>query len=531
MKILRNILVAGAILGLLPYGALADDDLGNISFPNSGDAAAQEAFLTGVKALHSFQFDEARFAFEEAQEIDPDFALAYWGQAMSDNHPLWAQQDEAAATAALKRLAPTFEGRLAKAPTEKEKAYLEAVEVLYYSADDKLERDQNYAAHMAKMQERWPDDHEIAIFRSLSLLGTVRRGDRGFKRQAEAAAIALEVFDENPNHPGAAHFIIHSFDDPQHAILALPAAEVYAGIAPAAAHALHMPSHIFLQLGHWEGVVNSNIDAFAAAVATNEKYGLAEGREDFHTLSWLSYANLMLGHYEKSAANVQTALDTVERNPGVEHVLNGYLNMKARYAIETGDRQAGSLPAADTAEGQHANWVAAIGMSAARRGDSDVASAAESRLDELKATADSAGDAYSARMIEILALEVKAVRLLEEGDNEAAIEAAAKAADNERQYMRMPSGPPMPIKPAGELYAEVLLDADKPAEAMAAFRQSLDWIPRRTPSMVGLGKAAARNGDQETAQQVYANLRDMPGANPEGRYFKAAASAVASGGK
>ncbi|MEM9208845.1 MAG: hypothetical protein AAGA61_06340, partial [Pseudomonadota bacterium] len=287
-----------AVCCTLSVGAAADE-LGSISFPNSGSAEAQEAFLTGVKALHSFQFDEARFAFEDAQEIDPDFALAYWGQAMSDNHPLWAQQDEPAATAALERLAPTFEGRLAKAPTEKEKAFLTAVEILYYSADDKLERDTNYSDYLADMHERWPDDDEVAIFYSLSQLGMVRRGDRGYRRQAKAASIALQVFERNPNHPGAAHFIIHAFDDPDHAILALPAAKVYAGIAPASAHALHMPSHIFLQLGMWEGVVDSNIVAYEAAVKTNEKYGLPEGREDLHTLSWLAYGNLMLGHYDR----------------------------------------------------------------------------------------------------------------------------------------------------------------------------------------------------------------------------------------
>ena len=264
---MRRILQWTWVVLLLPLAVIRADDLGNIDFPNSGAADAQEAFLTGVKALHSFQFDEARFAFEEAQEIDPSFALAYWGQVMSDNHPLWAQQDIDAASAALERLAPSFEGRLAKAPTAKEKAFLTAVEVLYFSPGDKLTRDHAYSAYMASMQERWPDDHEIAIFHSLSLLGTVRPGDRGFRRQARAAAIAMDVFEENPNHPGAAHFIIHSFDDPDHAILALPAAKVYAGIAPAAAHALHMPSHIFLQLGMWDGVVSSNIDAYAAALA------------------------------------------------------------------------------------------------------------------------------------------------------------------------------------------------------------------------------------------------------------------------
>jgi tetratricopeptide (TPR) repeat protein len=504
---LRTLVLACLFLPLIA-GA---DDLGSISFPNSGKVEAQEAFLTGVKALHSFQFDEARFAFEEAQRIDPDFALAYWGQAMSDNHPLWAQQDGEAATAALKRLAPTHEARLAKAPTEKEKAYLQAIDVLYYSPGEKLTRDIAYSEFMAGMHERWPDDDEIAIFYSLSLLGTVRPGDRGFRRQARAAAIALDVFEDNPSHPGAAHFIIHSLDDPDHAILALPAARVYADIAPAAAHALHMPSHIFLQLGMWQGVVDSNIDAYAAAVATNEKYGLPEGREDFHTLSWLAYANLMLGHADRAEANLADAAAAVDRNPGNERVLGGYLDMRGRHQIETGNWDALELAPIDTAEGRHAEWVAVVGMSAAHRGDTDRAVAAEARLRSLSEAAESAGQDYAARQYAVLEQEVAALRLLKRGDNDGAVAAARNAAEMERQYLRVPSGPPKPMKPAGELYADVLLAAGRPEEAVTAYRQSLEWIPQRTPSMRGLAEAAARVGDAETATEMMDRLQSMPG--------------------
>jgi tetratricopeptide (TPR) repeat protein len=499
---------------LLPFAVQAADDteLGSISFPNSGAPEAQKAFLTGVKALHSFQFDDARIAFEEAQRIDSDFALAYWGQAMSDNHPLWAQQDVEAATAALNRLAPTSAGRLAKVGTEKEKEFLRAVEVLYYSEGDKQERDYAYAEYMASMHERWPEDDEIAIFYSLSLLGTVRPGERGFRRQARAAAIATEVFKDNPSHPGAAHFIIHSFDDPDHAILAYPAARVYADIAPAAAHALHMPSHIFLQLGMWQDVVNSNIDAYAAAVATNERTGGAEGREDFHTLSWRAYAYLMLGQYEAAEKDLAIALATVDRNPGVARVMNGYLDIRGRHIIETGHWEDLKLAPVDSVEGKHGNWVAVVGMSAAHRGDLDGAKAAESRLRTLSENAEDSGNNYDARQNAILEQQVAALRLLKSGDNDGAVAAAKNAAEMEVQYMRMPSGPPKPMKPAGELYAQVLLAADRPEEAVTAFERSLEWIPQRTPSMRGLAMAAAKAGDNETAREMNARLKMMPGA-------------------
>jgi tetratricopeptide (TPR) repeat protein len=469
-------------------------ELGNITFPNSGSEEAQADFLTGVKALHSFQFDDARFAFERAQKIDPSFALAYWGQAMSDNHPLWAQQDMEAASAALNRLAPTFEERMARVETEKEKAFLSAVELLYYSSDDKLQRDFAYSEHMARMHERWPDDDEVSIFYALSLLGTVRPGDQGYRRQALAASISQAVFARNKLHPGAAHFIIHSFDDPDHAILALPAATVYAGIAPAAAHALHMPSHIFLQLGMWQNVVESNIEAYAAAIAGINEFGLAEGREDFHTLSWLAYANLMLGQIDHASDNLGSARAALDRNPGSARVHSGFLNMRGRHAIESGQWEDVELAAPETPEGAHAGWVSVVGMSAVHLGNADRAQAAIDRLGVLRERLEAAGRAYDAKKVSILEKEVMAVLSLANGEEQRAIDIAREAADIETQEMQAPSGPPDPMKPAVELYADILLAAGRPVEAMAAYERSLNWIPKRTPSIDGLEKAAAEAG-------------------------------------
>ena len=331
--------------------------------------------------------------------------------------------------------------------------------------------------------------------------------------RARAAAIATEVFKENPNHPGAAHFIIHSFDDPDHAILAYPAAVVYAGIAPAAAHALHMPSHIFLQLGMWQDVVNSNIDAYAAAVAANERFGTAEGREDFHTLSWLAYANLMLGQYDNAEDNLSKALAAVDRNPDSARVLSGYLDMRGRHIIETGQWDDLSLAQIDSAEGRHAEWVAVVGMSAAHRGDMDGAKAAEARLKTLGEDAEASGNGYAARQNAVLENEVAALRLLKSGDADGAVAAARNAAEMEREYLRVPSGPPKPMKPAAELYADKLLAANRPEEAMGAYARSLQWIPQRTPSMRGMAAAAEKSGDADTAKEMQAKLEGMPGAN------------------
>ena len=327
---MKTLVRASLLAAALAVAPAHSQELGTITFPTSGAPAAQTAFLQGVMQLHSFEFDEAAASFQRAQKIDPTFAMAYWGEAMSHNHPLWAQQDTKAAQAILQKIAPTLKERLAKAKLPKEKAFLGAIDVLYSSPGDKLARDNAYSEALAAMYAVWPDDHEVSTWYALSLLGTVRPTDRGFRRQALAASIAQKVFAENPKHPGAAHFIIHAFDDPDHAPLGLPAARAYAGIAPSAAHALHMPSHIFVQRGMWEDVRKSNIVAYKAATELNARMKLAEGREDFHTLSWLQYANLMLGNIDEAKQNVEWAKQAADRNPTNVGIRNGYLGMRAR---------------------------------------------------------------------------------------------------------------------------------------------------------------------------------------------------------
>ncbi len=516
-----------ALLGacLLAVSTMYAQELGTIAFETSGAPAAQPKFLEGVKALHSFQFDEAAVAFREARALDRNFALAYWGEAMSHNHPLWAQQDREAGQRVLESLAPTLDGRLAKARLDKEGALLEAIDKLYYGPDDKLARDRAYSEYLAELYARWPDDHEIATWYALSLLGTVRPGDTGFRRQALAAAIAGKVFAENPRHPGAAHFVIHAFDDPEHAPLGLPAARAYADVAPAAAHALHMPSHIFVQLGLWQDVVASNVDAYAAAVAINERLQLAEGREDFHTLDWLTYGNLMLGRFGDARANVEFARAAAERNPTNAQIRDGYLAMRGRYLLETqqweeialdGTDVHGSHDAAHAMPGMPLDqagagaWRFYAGVSAAKRGDAPLAERFAADLGKLREQV-AATNEYGSRGVAIQEKEVLALAKLARGERDAAL-ALAKAAADLELTLAPPSGPPQPMKPAFELYGELLLEASRPAEAAAAFEQALLRAPRRTPSLAGLGAAAAAAGDVARGRRAYGELAAMPGA-------------------
>jgi tetratricopeptide (TPR) repeat protein len=504
--------------GALPPGhAFAQaPGLGTIQFPNSGTAAAQPAFIEGVKALHSFEFDEAAALFRKARQADPGFALAYWGEALSYNHPLWAEVDLEAAQKALRDLAPTVDGRLAKARTAKEKGYVDAVDHLFFADGDKLARDQAYSQAMRKMYEQWPDDHEVATFYALSLLGTVRPGDKGFRRQALAASIALKVYKENPNHPGAAHFIIHAFDDPDHAPLALEAARSYAKIAPSAPHALHMPSHIFVQLGLWPDAIDSNIVAYKAAVDQIARLHLREGREDFHALSWLIYADLMAGQVDEAKKNVELARQTADRNPNDRAIRNYSLGMRALYIMETGQWEA--IPVDDpTDPGQgdaHAGmpgmsglgagyngaamWTFVAGMSAAKRRDFATAEKALSQLRVLRTRTEAGGDAYAAKRFAVMERELAALTKAALGQNEEAVRLAREAADLELT-LNPPSGPPDPIKPALELYGDILLAAGRAEDAAEAYEQALLRTPNRTPAVKGLARAKEMAGTTTTA--------------------------------
>jgi len=465
-------------------------ELGTIHFPSSAKPAAQGPFLTGVKALFNFEFDIAADAFQETQKADPAFALGYWGEAMSDNHPLWAQQDLAAARKVMDRLAPTAAARSAKAPAGKERMLVESLEVLFGGAPDKLTRDIAYADAMKRVHDAYPQDDEIATFYALALLGTARPGDKSIRNAMQAAAIAEGVFERNPNHPGAAHFIIHSFDDPDHAILALPAARAYAKIAPSAAHALHMPSHIFVQLGLWDDVIASNTVAYKAADDLATKKNLPRGREDFHTLSWLQYGYLQEGKFAEADQALATAKAVADRDrsPGVR---DGYAAMKARQIVESEKWEKLALPAGTVRDGGapaydgSAAYVFAAGFGAAHLNDLETANRALEILTTMQKQAESGSNAYRAKPIAVMAKEVASGIAHIQG-NAAEAERLLKEAVAVEATLDAPSGPPEPIKPSFELYGQFLNATGRPKEAAAQFQRALLRMPNRRISVRGL---------------------------------------------
>jgi tetratricopeptide (TPR) repeat protein len=395
---------------------------------------------------------------------------------------------------------------------------------MLYGEGNKPARDAAYSAEMEKIYLAYPDDLDAAAFYSLSLLG-MAGGTKGYRLQAKAGAIALDVYQKNPNHPGAAHYIIHAFDDPDHAILALPAARRYASIAPEAHHARHMPSHIFLQLGMWPEAAASNEASWEASDAWMKRKNLSLNVRDYHSLHWLLYVYLQQGRYndaEKLLALMKKVMSesTYDNKLRPGYYENNYANMAAAFIVETerwnlaAELFPDSKPTATSSDmsGAHGNSCAAptMRMSYANqtlpffiRGLAAAMTGSEIQLNELEALRSKAERGKLA--IEINESEIAALNASMKKDYNKAIELMKKATLLEEE-MRPPSGPPSLIKPTHELFGEILLRAGKPAEAAEMFKVALQRQPNRARSLLGAARAAAQTGNQSAALTAYAAL-------------------------
>ena len=470
------------LIGILATGCAAylaaqanrGGKLGSLDFPTSTRSPeAQEAFIRGALLLHSFEYGDAAAEFRRAEALDPGFAMAYWGEAMTENHPVWNQRNAKAAREALARLGATPADRLAKALTEREKGYLRAVEVLFADGEKK-ERDRAYAAEMAKLHAAFPKDDEATLFYALALLGSCE-GERDVPVYEKAGALASEVFARHPDHPGAAHYVIHSYDDPAHAERALPAARAYSKIAPAATHALHMPSHIFLALGMWDDVI-----------AANEASWKASGGTSYHALHWLEYGYLQAGRREE-AERCLSEMERAVAGDASERAWDHLAWMRAAALVDAPDdaHAAGiRIPGEKLSGDARAADAFATGFSALRRGKPAEAKEAVAVLDGVAAGAGEGREAAS-----VLRDELRGALLAAEGQSDEAIRLVGEAAAREEK-MPYGYGPPDPVKPARELLGEVLLAAGNKPEARKAFQAELERAPRRRLSLAGL-KAAS----------------------------------------
>ncbi len=475
------------------------DEVGVITFPTSATGEAQDHFLRGVAILHSFGWKQAREQFHAAQAIDPDFALAYWGESLAYNHPLVTNMDPTEPRKALARLAPTAEERIAKAPTEREKGLMRAVEILWGDGDHGKRRFE-YMEAMGDLHEMYPDDPEIAAFYALSLLGVNRlNGNVTERYNIRAGTIALGLLDDNPVHPGAAHYTIHSFDHPINAPLALDAAHAFAGIAPAVSHARHMPTHIFIQHGMWDLVSGHNQSAYDVAVELWEPGD--EMGDAVHALDWGQYGDLQRGDYAKARVWIDRLASMVENEgfevggsrgaAGTARARGALPLLKSRYTVETEEWEV--RPVTDD---MRTVELLATGLSAARSGDQETLAAAEKALDE-----ESDGTGYD----HVMHMQVSALLHAGMGHADVATGFMDKAVEAV-EAMAPPRGSANPVKPVHELYGELLLELDRPEDAAGMFETSLLRMAGRPRSLLGLARANAALGNTMVALEHYAQV-------------------------
>ena len=483
-----------ALLTLFVNGSVAcgqGNRLGTIYFPTSGSSAAQPHFVRGVLFLHSFEYDSAATEFRKAQHEDPNFAMAYWGEAMTYTHPVWNEQDLNAAKAALARLGTSAQERRAKAKTPREAAYLNAVEILYGNGT-KQHRDTVYSAAMQRLSARYPSDVEARAFYALSLLG-LNQGVRDVPTYLRAGKIAEDIFNKYPDHPGAAHYLIHSYDDPAHAALGLKAARAYSKIAPGAAHAQHMTTHIFMALGMWDEVASQN------EIASGHNHDMWKPG---HYTMWLNYAYLQQGRYDEALH----MLETLRRGPA--GAVRPNWGFKGQYLIDTDQWNgevakwdAGSQP---TDPGDRAYWTFIQGYGAAKIGDQDGAAKELIELSRMNAAAGTKVDPIDA----IHEMELKALIKLAQGSNDEAV-SLMRAATAREDAMPFDFGPPVVTKPSHEMFGEILLQLKRPKEARDEFERALRLAPRRTRSMLGLARASSAMGDKAKARETYSTIQSI----------------------
>jgi tetratricopeptide (TPR) repeat protein len=508
MKTFRTLLSFAFFLSALCSSpAFAQQDFGEVAFANSGPAAAQADFLRGLAQLHSFEYDHAAEYFRIAQKLAPDFALAYWGEAMTQSHPVWHEEDVRAAREILKRLAPTPEARLAKASTEREKLYLRSVEVLFGDGT-KQERDRRYESVLGELHRKFPDDLDGSAFYALSILGTAEQG-RDFATYMRAAAVLEEVFPSHPRHPGVVHYLIHCYDDSIHAPLGLRAARIYAKIAPEAGHAQHMTSHIFLAIGMWDEEIAANETAMAVVNLERQKLGKAPAMCG-HYNEWLEYGYLQQARVEdarrilngcrksaEEAAAVLADTKNPRHNQMSDSMMSGmspammlvssYAGMRSHFLVTThlwNDDVAGwkappgdfPFPELDFA---YADTLVALG-----RGDPaaahDAFSRAESTAPRVRAWMAQLKMDMPAmtETVTITVDQLRAALLAAEGKPENAVRELQQTAARE-DALPLEFGPPNIEKPTDEMLGELLLQLHRTTEAREAFHAALARNPGR----------------------------------------------------
>jgi len=497
----------------------ADEKIGKVNFRTSCSPRAQTQFNRAAALLHSFGYELAENAFSEILTTDPGCVMAYWGIAMTQNHPLWAPPTKAElmkASAALEKAKSLSVG------TQRERDFLTAVNAFYQDYDkvDHATRTMAYEKAMEQVFTRYPDDLEGATFYSLSLLGTAssRPVDKTFSKQKRAAEILNGVLAKQPDHPGIAHYIIHSYDYPQLASLALPAALSYSKIAPSSPHALHMPTHIFTRLGLWPESIQSNLASADAARRQVAKTHPGFGSFDqLHAMDYLAYAYLQ-GSQDQKAKQILDEMKTIDKlDDYVIAAAYAFAAAPARYTLERrrwSDAARLTLyptgfPWSRFPHAEAITWFTrAIGS--ARSGDAPSARKALERLETLRQTLIASKDPYWPTQVEIQKVTAEAWIARAESKNEEALRIMRSAAELEDSTDKHPVTPGA-VLPARELLGDMLLELGRPAEALREYETSLQTSPNRFGGLYGAGRAAELANDRKKAREFYMKLTALCG--------------------
>jgi hypothetical protein len=511
----RQAIIFSALLsGLAVQSVLAHDDdpkqvagrppeqLGRVNFPTSCDPKVQAQFERGVALLHSFWFPEGRKTFLEVLVADPSCSIAYWG--IGVNRLLNPFGGQPAEKVLLEGQAAVDKGLATPAKTQRERDYVEAIAALYtHDRATWRERVLRYEKAMEQLAQRYPDDKEAAIFYALALNVAADPNDKTFARQLKAAAILEPIFAAQPDHPGVAHYLIHSYDYPPIAGKGLPAARKYAGIAPSAAHALHMPSHIFTRVGAWENSIETNRRSEETARKNNTP------DEVLHALDYEVYAALQLARdaeAQRAIERGEAEAARYERNAGAYSLAAG----PARYAMERGDwKMAAQLePRPSNFPYTDAMTYFARAIGAARSGDPAAAQKDVVQLAQLRDALAARKDAYWTGQVEVQRLGAQAWVEFAQGKREAALALMRQSADMQDASEKSPVTPGY-VAPAREQLGEMLLELKQPSQALKEFEASAMHEPNRFRGIYGSALAAAQAGDRAKARTYYARLMEL----------------------
>jgi tetratricopeptide (TPR) repeat protein len=501
------------------------EKLGTVSFPTSCSAGVQKSLERGLALLHSFEYEEAENQFKEVSTKDPRCAMAYWGQSMSLFHGLWSRPSKDD----LKKGGDLLDkARAIKTITPRERDYIEALSVFYRDPEkDHKQRADAYAEAMSGVHERNPNDREAGIFYALALLSSKRDRDPSLTNARKAIAILDKLFDEQPDHPGIAHYIIHACDNPVMASLGLPAARKYAAIAPSSAHAVHMPSHIFARLGLWQDDIHSNLAALDIADKMAGMH-LHTMHHRMHSMDFLEYAYLQIGNDQKAKGQMD-ALATFHKQDIESDYRDYYDSMltsfTARYALERRQwKEAMALqPVADALPNVQVETWWAHAVAAGHLHDAAAGQEALAHYDQLLEAVRKGPRAYMVNGLKNEHDETQAWAAFAAGKTDDALQLMRAVADEQDKVGKEESA-----APAREMLADMLLEANRPDEALREYEVSLKTDPNRFNGLYGAARAAEMTQQKQKAAGYYAQLlKNCEGSHSDRPELEQARSLVA----